>query len=54
MDNDNFILMAQLITGISESYADLEKSYATGDKRRFDKAKSTILDFQNKLDKLLS
>jgi len=53
MDNDKILLLSQLINGLQEINVEFEKSYKANDKKKFDKAKQAILEFQKKIAYLL-
>jgi hypothetical protein len=52
--SDKVILLAQLTNSIEESGNELEKAYVKNDKRKFDLAKSAILEVQSKINFLLN
>ena len=54
MQDNNLLLIMQLIRAINYQTSILQKSYDNSDKEEFDKAKTAILDSQNKLSFLLN
>ena len=50
---DKFMLLAQLADGLEQGSSDLEAAYEAQDKKKFDRAKAVILDFQGKINFLL-
>ena len=53
MDDGNLTLLLQLINGVDQSFDLLEKAYNNSEKAEFEFYKTTLLDFQNKLEYML-
>ena len=53
MEQNKILLLSQLIAILNESAGNLETAYELQEKEKFDSAKSSILDIQNKINFLL-
>jgi len=47
-------LIFQLINGLENSFEEFEKAYNSSDKEKLDSAKASLLDFQKKIDVILT
>lgn len=54
IEHDKAVMLAQLIQSLEEAYEMFEKAYNKKDKKRFDNAKSAILEIQNQVNTVLS
>jgi len=53
MEQDDLLLLAQLIDSMDQASRELEKAYNENNKQDYEKAKKSILEFQNKINFLL-
>jgi len=51
---DKVMLLAQLVEGLEQASKDLENAYNIQDKKKFDRAKAVISEYQNKISYLLN
>ncbi len=53
MNNEQIMMLSQIVSSLQEASVNFEVAYKANDKKKFEKAKQAILDFQNKINILL-
>ena len=53
MNNEQIMLLSQLAQGLQEASISFDVAYKANDKKKFEKAKQAILEFQTKINALL-
>ena len=54
MNNEQIMLLSQLTSSLQGAFVSFDAAYKSNDKKKFERAKQAILDFQNKINVLLN